>query len=447
MSQPRWDFFIAHGDASRDEARALHEAVAHGARVFSRAASLAPGDDVALASRALGDAGVVVLLLARDGDIDRTIGDDLTAAIERLRDDPARCFIPVYLDAEAERRGDAVARARESDLRVVFVGGRTGGRDTLRTLLGEGAVGMKLTRVDPDDIPEDESAALKPLRRSVEAHRSFATEDEAAARTLEHFADWLKDWVTVATGAGAALEAWERAYLLARHTKWKTGSHEGLREASRGKSLDRARLYVPLRAVATETEYVDAEGALAVLDQPPARSRSAKGQHELFEVPMGDERRERGAPWLEALVTHRGLPSVVVEAAAGAGKTVLLQHLACELTSMHLGEPPTCSTGSPRTPGCSASRRFGRRTIAGSSAWCGRGIGASRSSSRRGGWRRGAARWQKRPTVSSKATAPSRSTPRGRTPSPSSSASTATREPSAPAPTPSASPSTASARA
>lgn len=414
MSQPRWDFFIAHGDASRDEARALHALLARDAKVFSRAVSLEPGENLSVASRALADAGVVVVLLARDGDLDRAIGDDLTAAIERMRDDPSRCFIPVYLDAEAARRKrygtattqglsllrsddrpqvvaalrarvaalrgqwaaqprvalvgvaselnayllaaskrlpsratvtlvdaaapDAVARARESDLRVVFVGGRTGGRDTLGTLVRDGALALKLAKVDPDEIPDDEFAALKPIRRSIDPHYSFATEDEAAARTQDLFADWLKAWVTVATGAGAALEPWERAYLRARHTKWKTGSHEGLREASRGKTLDRAKLYVPLRAVPTETAYVDAEGALVVLDAPSHHTRFARKERQSEVEDFIEGQSERGAPWLEALVTHRSLPSVVVEAAAGAGKTVLLQHIACVLTSMHLGE-------------------------------------------------------------------------------------------------------------
>lgn len=254
------------------------------------------------------------------------LGAYLEAAAKRL---PSRAKVSV-IDAAAV---DAVERARGCDLRVVLVGGRTGGGDALRALCDEGARALKLAKVDPDEIPEEEFAALKPLRRTIEARDGFASEDEAAARVQVLFAEWEKEWVTVATGAGASLEAWERAWLLARHTKWKTGAHEGLREASRGRTIERARLYVPLRAMTTETEFVDGAGQLIVREHTTVREDALAARA------LRLEKEAQGGPWLEALVTHAAVPNVVVEAPAGAGKTVLLQHIACALTSMHLGEP------------------------------------------------------------------------------------------------------------
>lgn len=397
--QPAWDFFIAHGASGAEEAAALHRALERDARVFSRAVSLEPGEGDGVAVRALGDAGVVVLLLARDGDIDRVVGDDLTAAIERVRNDPTRRVVPVYLDAQAEanrRYGTAttqglsllgdgrehvVAKLREvvaglrgvwkarprvalvgvveelgahlrlaerrlsqsaevtvtdaaapggvekaaaHDLRVVFVGGRTGGGDALRTLLDGGAEGLKFTNVDFDEIPVEELAAVKPLRKRIDARDSFAAPEEAATRALEHFATWLRTWRRSDPGGDAALTPWERAYLMARQTKWRTGHHEGLREATRGRTLDRARLYVPLRAVATETEHRDA---------------SSVALH------------KREQPWLEAFVTHSALPSVVVEGEAGAGKTVLPSTSPAPSRRCTSASPsPTSSSMSPRSP-------------------------------------------------------------------------------------------------
>ncbi|MFO0647020.1 MAG: hypothetical protein U0326_12335 [Polyangiales bacterium] len=217
---------------------------------------------------------------------------------------------------------------------MVFVGGCTGGRDTLRTLVREGALALKPAKVDPDEIPDDEFAALKPIRRSIEA----APQLRDRGRSRRSHAGPLR---RLAEGVGHRRDGrerradfpWERAYLRARYTKWKTGSHEGLREASRGKTLDRAKLYVPLRAVPTESAYADARGALVVFDAPSRRYPYSEDAR-----PIRGRRAERARP-LARSVGHAPVTSnVVVEAAAGAGKTVLLQHIACVLTSMHLGE-------------------------------------------------------------------------------------------------------------
>jgi hypothetical protein len=224
---------------------------------------------------------------------------------------------------------DALTLARKADLQLVLAGVRTGRTSALRELIGGGAPALKMAQVDPSRIVIEEFVEAQSLLAKIDARESFATAEEAAGRAQDALAVWIKTWAAASPGGGPALEPWERAWLSARRTKWRAGSHEGLREASRGRSLDRARLYVSLRAEATESMHVDADGQLVV------RDRAAEN----FPLERMRGEGERGAPWLESLVSHRALPSVVVEAEAGSGKTVLVQHVACVLAAMHLGEP------------------------------------------------------------------------------------------------------------
>ena len=225
---------------------------------------------------------------------------------------------------------DALARASRADFRLLLVGARTGGTATFKALLDEGARALKPLTFAPQHIRPAEIAEALALHARIDAGDAYGSVHAAVERALDHFTAWLKDWAVAAEGTEAALSPWERAYLRARRDKWRAGSHEGLREASRGRSIDRARLYVPLRAEASPWCHVDEQGALVVRDMLLGEGEAPEASLRAAE--------KRGAPWLESVVTHRALPCVVVEAEAGAGKTVLLQHLACTLASVHLGD-------------------------------------------------------------------------------------------------------------
>ncbi|MFO0647019.1 MAG: hypothetical protein U0326_12330 [Polyangiales bacterium] len=78
--------------------------LARDAKVYWRAVSPAPGEDLlgrVAGARRRGRRGGAPRARRRPRLRDRR---RFTAAIDRMRDDPSRCFIPVYLDAEAERR-------------------------------------------------------------------------------------------------------------------------------------------------------------------------------------------------------------------------------------------------------------------------------------------------------------------------------------------------------
>lgn len=249
--------------------------------------------------------------------------DALDAVVARLRQSPTNTV--TLVDAVAP---DAHEAARGHDLRVVLVGIRTGGTGALGALLDGGAVALKLAQVDPDQLDEDEWPAARRLRARI--GDAFDTPDAAAHLAQQRFAAWLSTWTVVARGSTPALEPWEQAYLVARYTPWRAGAHEVLREATRGKSIDRARLYVSLCAEATPSLYVDGHGHLVVRDtSPDPRDVEAAMDGRLSET--------RANPWLEALVSHPALPHLVIDGNAGTGKTVLLQHVACALAAMHLG--------------------------------------------------------------------------------------------------------------
>jgi hypothetical protein len=103
MPLPRFDFCLLHAPGEAPLAAALHAALAERWRVFHAGSSLTPGDDAPTAGRrALQDAAVCVVLLARDTWDDDGLRSDVVAAIECARGDPAGHFVvPVLLDAGA----------------------------------------------------------------------------------------------------------------------------------------------------------------------------------------------------------------------------------------------------------------------------------------------------------------------------------------------------------
>jgi formylglycine-generating enzyme required for sulfatase activity len=226
---------------------------------------------------------------------------------------------------------EASAPAEAADFRIVLVGGRTGGTETIAKLLEAGAAALKSARIDLDLVPDDEMRPAKAARAKIT--ETFATADEAVARAQERFDLWLRDWAPRAPGKGALLEPWERAYLEVRLDKWEHGSYGGLTARAGRCKLERARLYVSLRAEPGAV-HLDAEGRL-VIEAPEAKRRGAP------EVEALEKREETAlrAPFLEQVLSHPGLPHLVLEGEAGAGKTVLLQHVAYALACRHLGQP------------------------------------------------------------------------------------------------------------
>ncbi|KAA3612726.1 MAG: NACHT domain-containing protein [Planctomycetota bacterium] len=132
----------------------------------------------------------------------------------------------------------------------------------------------------------------------------------------------------VATPA-SELEPWEKAYLEARIHNWQKGRSGLNRAFSRhGGSLGQNQLYVPLYAdpaslwkdehgkihlAGTETEQAFERG------ERPQASKKAKRVH------------------LEAALCLPELPCLALQGDPGAGKSVLLEHVASVLAAHHLG--------------------------------------------------------------------------------------------------------------
>ena len=230
----------------------------------------------------------------------------------------------IRIDAAGE---GAAAGAEAADFVLVLLGGRTGGTDAIAKLLDAGRVGLKAKSTDPDIVPDDESRPAKVARARITD--VFESAEDAARRAQAHFDEWLRQWAPREPGKGALLEPWERTYLEVRLAKWEHGSYGVFAARAAGRQLDRARLYVPLRAARGQVRF-DAEGRL-VVDTPRV---GPGGEHEAEEVPN-----EESAPYLERIVSHTQLPYLVLEGEAGAGKTVLLQHVAYALASQHLAKP------------------------------------------------------------------------------------------------------------
>ena len=222
----------------------------------------------------------------------------------------------------------STARAKAADFKLVVVAGRTAGTNVLLELLDAGALGLKSKAIDPDLVPEEESGPARALRKRIEV--VFTSTDDAANRAQALFEEWLRKWAPRAPGKSALLEPWERAYLQARIDKWESGVHGGLAAKAGKHKLDRARLYVSLRA-APGVARLDDDGHGLV--EP--RGREAKRpEPRVEEVIVGWK--PLPGPYLEQVLSHAELPYLFVEGEAGSGKTVLLQHMAYVLACHHL---------------------------------------------------------------------------------------------------------------
>lgn len=260
------------------------------------------------------------------------LGEIASAVARRLSSLAALEGLEV-LDAAAE---GSLERARAAAIVLVLVGSRTGGTGVLAALLEGDAIAFRPANFDPTRIRSAELAGGLALWSRPDIAGTFTTAEEAATQAADRVAERLAQCLRSEPGSTPVLEPWERQYLEASFRRWELGNEGGLRaraEASGG-FVTRARLYVSLRAEATPTLYSDAAGHLVVRPEHEERLR-VPGEG----APPDPRDEERGAPYLEALLSHPALPHLVIEGEAGAGKTVLLQHVAYVLSARHLGPP------------------------------------------------------------------------------------------------------------
>lgn len=233
--------------------------------------------------------------------------------------------------------GDATAAACTADFVLVLLGARTGGTDTLARLVEVGHVSMRIDRFDPRHVGSEIRAAMVLWSR---ARLTFDSVEDATHKAQEEYAAWLRHWARPdegGEGRHAAPEPFERAYLRARIDRWELGTPGGLQALGPNRKLDRARLYVPLRASADPWCHLNEQGQLVVEEDRGAAARTRDEAALLDAAATGGEKAAKGGdPFLEQLVGHDRLRHLVVEGGAGTGKTVLLQHVAFVLASAHL---------------------------------------------------------------------------------------------------------------
>jgi formylglycine-generating enzyme required for sulfatase activity len=221
---------------------------------------------------------------------------------------------------------EAFEKTRLHDFRLFLVGMRTGGTQALERLAATDAARLKASSWDRRNLRKDEIDTATAIGDAIDD--SFASPDEAAKKAADLFASWLNRWAPPEEGHGPALEPWEAKYLRARLKQWEKGSYGGLKALGRS-DLDRARLYVSLRAAAEPACHAGEDEKVVLLREDEAGALSSSKE----------EREKQRDPFLERVLSHPGLPFLALEGEAGSGKTVLLQHVAYALACRHLNEP------------------------------------------------------------------------------------------------------------
>ncbi len=207
----------------------------------------------------------------------------------------------------------AKERAEAVDLRVVLLRARhRGGLALLRELVAsqqpEGGRTLAFAvKYDSFDIPEDledEANAVKRLTRGLPRLEGDLTDPIVKA-----VLDWHRATFPPDPGGARTLEPWELDYLRQKRDHWRCGDPGALRTLLPEVKPERARWFVLLRAA------------------PPWR------------IVKADSKDESTPAWLDQVLSVAKHPRMVVIGGAGAGKSVLLQHLAWVLTAKALGEP------------------------------------------------------------------------------------------------------------
>jgi formylglycine-generating enzyme required for sulfatase activity len=226
---------------------------------------------------------------------------------------------------------DIVARARAADL-VLLVLGYALTADELPRL--KEVLALPQTRLLVRDTPISpaafESCADFPLVLRLRQPVPAATAEALITQTTTALDAWLSD--AFPTGGAARLHPWEQAYLEHKVEAWTRGHHTGMTALTGGTSLTRAALYVPAKAGPGPWKARD-DGTVE-LTRPDRRDQPDPELHAAT---------DRAPPlvWLDALLSHPELPTVLVIGEAGSGKTVLLQHVAATIARHALGQTPT----------------------------------------------------------------------------------------------------------
>jgi hypothetical protein len=223
---------------------------------------------------------------------------------------------------------EAKERAAAVDLRVVLLRARhNGGQALLRELVAsqkpEGGRTLAFAvKYDSFDIPEDREDEAKEVKRLTKGLPRL--EGDLTDPIVKAVLDWHRATFPPDPGGARTLEPWELDYLRQKKDHWRCGDPGALRTLLPKVKAERARWFVLLRAA------------------PPWRIvngqlRSDKANSEGRSTPA----------WLDQALSVATHPRMVVIGGAGAGKSVLLQHLAWVLTAKALGEPLLDGDGEP----------------------------------------------------------------------------------------------------
>ncbi|MCA9538847.1 MAG: hypothetical protein KC620_08160, partial [Myxococcales bacterium] len=223
-----------------------------------------------------------------------------------------------------------------ADLRIVLLGMRLGAPGVFESALAEPERSVLCRPIALGEVAPNEMAALITLHTTRDA-TTFDGMQDAISKTVKAVKPWWEARFRPPPGAQPTLTAFEVAYLEGRASLWRAGRHGPLRSKAGGAQLDRADLYVSLRARPTWC-WADEEGALHLeARNEPKRARRPRGGQPAFE--FEPERDKRHPAWLEQIASAPALPALVIEGEPGAGKTVLLMHLAYTLACALLADP------------------------------------------------------------------------------------------------------------
>ncbi|MCB9797308.1 MAG: SUMF1/EgtB/PvdO family nonheme iron enzyme [Alphaproteobacteria bacterium] len=211
------------------------------------------------------------------------------------------------------------------DLSVVLLGGRTAGTSVLaETLERHAVVALKTERLDfarlvPVEL--ERAAALQARVKTI-----FSTPEEAADRVLSAVGEWMRGRARAGAAQAPVVYEAERAMLLRELPGWLSGRYSYRVAESWGVRLEREALYVPLNAM-LEDAY-ERRGQITV-----RVDLEEQGEPDL-------QRWQDVEPVsLERALCEPSLRTCVVVGEPGAGKTVLLQHVAAVLACVHLARP------------------------------------------------------------------------------------------------------------
>lgn len=269
----------------------------------------------------------VVAVRAELGEVADRVIAGLGALSQVVRDRVAR------IDPGDEGAADRLA---ELDLRVVLLGARHGGGlGVLGDLVGD-ALDPRGARTVvvvvpyfPDEVPtewEGEESEVRRIRkRLVGVTPRLGNPAEVPDSAVSGVLDWHRRAFPPDPGASRVLETWEKEWLEHKAGEWRCGDAGGLATLL-GKKSDRARWFVNLHADAPWREV---------------KGRPVRGERENFgQRPAEAGGKEESRPaWMDAVLSLPDHPRVAVVGSAGAGKSVLLQHVAWVLARHALGQP------------------------------------------------------------------------------------------------------------